>query len=112
MIFPGESREDGEGLPGKAAPAAGRQPRRGKGAPGEEALRRAGQGQGAGERPGENVIFPGESGERTGERGPWGGQGVFTQCSWVFLAFATEPYYNKKRNWVTAPAGGEAREVF
>ena len=43
----------------------------------------------------------------------WGsGEGVFTQCSWVFLAFATEPYYNKKRNWVTAPAGGEAREVF
>lgn len=89
MIFPGESREDGEGLPGKAAPAAGRQPRRGKEAPGEEALCLVGQGQ-----------------------GPWSGQGVFTQCSWVFLAFATEPYYNKKRNWVTAPAGGEAREVF
>ena len=64
MIFPGESREDGEGLPGKAAPAAGRQLRSGKGAPGEEALCRAGRGQEAleGERPEENVIFPGESG--------------------------------------------------
>ena len=80
----------GRGCRGRRPPPPGRQPRRGKGVPGEENLCRAGQGA----------------------LGRGSGQGVFTQCSWVFLAFATEPYYNKKRNWVTAPAGGKAREVF
>ena len=66
-----------------------------------------GKGQVRGGAWGGKSVPDGAGGPGAGER-----PGVFTQCSWVFLAFATEPYYNKKRNWVTAPAGGEAREVF
>ena len=71
----GEAAGAGEGLPGKAAAAAGTAaPERG-GAAWGEVLCQAGQGQGA--------------------RGRESGAGVFTQCSWVFLAFATVSVYNK-----------------